>query len=611
MHQDETDQRVLSRAMKHLAPYVLPRWRMFAAALAALLAGAGFELLKPWPLKFVFDWLLTDRVALPAWFNPPAGDPRSWLVAAVCLAILTLAALSGLAAYFREYHLKRLGEEVAFDLRRAVFAHLQNLSLAFHDARRSGDVLSRISGDAASVRDLASYSMLEIATAVVTIVGMLGVMIAMDWHLAIIGLVTVPVLAPVVFHFRKRIEQAAKKLRKHEIEVSSVAQETMSSLRLVKAMGRERHQHQQFSLAGSKSFQAGLEAAKLEARYVWVVDIVGALGTCAVVWWGVHRVLAGRLSPGDLIVFVAYVRGLYAPMRDMAKQSIKISKGMIGLARVLEVLETAPAVTDLPHARTAPPLRGQIEFRDVSFAYRPDRPVLERVSFRIEPGQTVALVGYSGAGKSTILSLLPRLYDPAAGEIRIDGEDARNFRLESLRQQMSFVLQDSILLQTSILENILYGRSDASPDDVEAAAEAAGIAQFIDRLPDGFQTMVGPRGVMLSGGERQRVAIARAMVRGAPILLLDEPTTGLDVETERLVMDALERLMRGKTTIVISHKLNLIERADQVLVVDDGRVVESGSPAELRAAGGLFARLHELATHNYGVIEDQPRHAIA
>jgi ATP-binding cassette, subfamily B, bacterial len=300
---------------------------------------------------------------------------------------------------------------------------------------------------------------------------------------------------------------------------------------------------------------------------------------------------------------------LHGPLRDIAKASIKMARGRVGLERILEALDTVPAVQDSPSARTAPRFRGRVEFEKVSFAYHPGQPVLDDVSFRIEPGQTVAVVGNSGAGKSTILSLIPRLYEPSAGRILIDGEDIRTFRLDSLRGQIAFVLQESVLFQATILENILYGRPEANAEEVRQAIEAARVDQFLERLTRGVRTVVGPRGATLSGGERQRVAIARAMIRRSPILLLDEPTTGLDVESEKLVMEALERLMEGKTTLLIGHKLTLIERADHVLVIDRGRIVEAGTPAELEAAGGTYARLREVAAAN-GVIQDRPEQPV-
>jgi ATP-binding cassette subfamily B protein len=599
----------LGRTMHHLAPFLRGRWKMLVGAVAALVTGTVVELVKPWPLKFVFDYLLKDTSFLPPWALPAGVDSRTWLLAIVCALIVLVYVCASFFAYLKEYLLNRLGEEVVFELRVALFRHIQRLSLTFHDNRRVGDMTTRVTRDAEAVRDLVGVGLLQWCVSLLALVSTLVVMAYMDWRLSLIGAITVTILGPVEWRLKHRITKATRRKREREVEISSVTQETISALQLVKAFGRERYQQQQFGRQSSESVRAGVETAMLEAQYVRSVDIITAIAICGVVWWGVRRVFDGALTPGDLYVFVHYVRGLHGPLRDIAKASIKMARGRVGLERILEALDTAPAVADSPSARPAPPFRGCVEFQTVSFDYQPGQRVLEDVSFRIEPGQTVALVGSNGAGKSTILSLIPRLYDPSAGRILIDGEDIRNFRLDSLREQTAFVLQDTVLFQATILENILYGRLDASPEEVRQAIEAAGVDQFVERLNAGYRTVVGPRGATLSGGERQRVAIARAMIRRAPILLLDEPTTGLDAESEKLVMQALERLMKGKTTVLISHRLNLIERADQVLVIDRGRIVESGTPAEVEAAAGTYARLRELAATN-DAIQDSPEQAV-
>ena len=578
-----------------VGPYVLARWRICAGAVVAVLAGTAADLLKPWPLKLVFDYVLKDVTLWQPGFEPPIGDSRTWMLAIVCGLILGAWLLASFAAFFGDFLSNRLAEEVVFELRVSIFSRIQRLSLTYHDDRRIGDLLARVTRDTDSIRDLFGSSWLQWTIATLTLIGTLAVMFVLDWELALVGALTVAALSPVQWRLRSRIQQASKEKRDREVEVSSVTQETIGSLRVVKALGREDFQQQQFDRESAESVRAGIKAARLEARYVRSVDIISALATCGVVWLGVREVFGGKLTPGGLYVFIHYVRSFHGPLREVAKQSVRMARGRVGLERILEIMRMEAGTPDSPSARPAPPLRGAIEFDDVTFGYRRDQPVLHRVAFKVEPGEVVALVGHTGAGKSTALSLIPRLYEPTAGRVIVDGEDIRNYRLDTLREQIGMVLQDSMLFQTTVLENIRYGRPEASIDEILRAARAARVDQFVSRLPDGYNTIVGPRGSTLSGGERQRVAVARAMIRNPPILLLDEPTTGLDVENELLVIEALECLMRGKTTLLVSHRLSLIERVDRVLVFDGGRIVESGTPAALRAAGGLYARLCHLA----------------
>ena len=597
---------LLGEVVDLVGPYVAERWPICAGAALAVVAGTAADLLRPWPLKLVFDYVLKD---LPLWGNrahPPIFDSRTGMLLIVCSLIMAAWLLASMAAYFGDYLANRLAEEVVFELRTAIFGHVQRLSLTYHDDRRIGDLLARVTRDTDAIRDLFGSTWLNWTIAALTLAGTVAVMFFLDWQLALVGALTVAALSPVQWTLRRRIKEASKEKRDREVEVSSVTQETIGSLRVVKAFGREDFQQQQFDRESAESVRAGIKAARLEAKYVRSVDILTALATCAVVWIGSRKVFGGTLTAGDLYVFIHYVRGFHGPLRDVAKQSVRMARGRVGLERILEVMRTDAVAVDSPSARPAPPLRGAIAFDHVTFGYRADHPVLHDLDFRIEPGEVVALAGYTGAGKSSVVSLIPRLYEPTAGRVLIDGEDVCNFRIATLRDQIGMVLQESMLFQTSVLENIRYGRPDAALEEIMQAARAARVDHFVGRLKDGYQTVVGPRGATLSGGERQRVAIARAMVRNAPILLLDEPTTGLDVENEQLVIEALESLMRGRTTVLISHRLNLIERADRVLVIDAGRLVESGTPAALRAAGGLYARLCELSPARDGSATSVP-----
>jgi ATP-binding cassette subfamily B protein len=590
-----TRRTLLGEVAALVGTYLVARWKICTGAALAVLAGTAADLLKPWPLKLVFDYLLKDVTPSSPGFDPSAGDSRIWLLAIVCCLILGAALLAGLAAFFGDFLTNRLAEEVVFELRGAMFGHIQRLSLTYHDHRRIGDLLTRVTRDTDSVRDLFGRSWLQWTIAVLTLIGTVAVMFVLHWKLALVGALTVAVLTPIQWRLRSRLHQASREKRDREVEVSSVTQETIGALPVVKAFGREEFQQHQFDRESAESVRAGVKAALLEARYVRSVGIISALATCGVVWLGVLEVFAGKLTPGDLYVFIHYVRGFHGPLRELARQSVRIARGRVSLERILEIMRIEAGTPDSPSARRAPPLRGAIEFDNVTFGYREDRPVLHHVTFKVEPGEVVALVGHTGAGKSSLVSLIPRLHDPSGGRVLIDGEDIRNYRLDTLREQIGMVLQESMLFQTSVLENIRYGRPEASMDEIMRAARAARVDQFIGRLSDGYDTVVGPRGSTLSGGERQRVAVARAMIRNPPILLLDEPTTGLDVENELLVIEALECLMRGKTTLLITHRLSLIERVDRVLVIDTGRIVESGTPEALRSAGGVFARLYNLA----------------
>jgi ATP-binding cassette, subfamily B, bacterial len=600
---------MLGDVMDLVGPYVLARWKICVGAAVAVFAGTAADLLKPWPLKLLFDYVLKDRVFWRPGLELPFGDSRTWMLAIVCGLTLAAWGLASLAAYFGDFLSNRLAEEVVFELRVAIFGHIQRLSLTYHDDRRVGDLLQRVTRDTDAIRDLFGSTWLQWTIASLTLVGTLAVMFFLDWKLALVGALTVAALSPVQWRLRWRIQEASKEKRDREVEVSSVTQETIGSLRVVKAFGREDFQQKQFHRESAESVRAGIKAARLEAKYVRSVDIISALATCGVVWLGVKEVFGGKLTPGDLYVFIHYVRTFHGPLREVAKQTVRMARGRVGLERILEIMRMEAGTPDSPSARPAPTLRGTLEFDDVTFGYRPDQPVLRHVTFKVEPGEVVALVGHTGAGKSSAMSLIPRLYEPTSGRVLIDGQDIREYRLDTLREQIGMVLQESMLFQTTVLENIRYGRPDASIDEIMQAARAARVDQFVSRLPDGYSTIVGARGSTVSGGERQRIAIARAMIRNPPILLLDEPTTGLDVENEQLVIEALECLMRGKTTLLISHRLTLIERVDRVLVIDGGRVVESGTPAALRSSGGLYARLCNLAPASDGI--DGPSRAVA
>jgi subfamily B ATP-binding cassette protein MsbA len=401
------------------------------------------------------------------------------------------------------------------------------------------------------------------------------------------------VLFAVVYSYTRRIKKASRAVRKKEGEIVSTIQEVLTSIRVVKAFAREEYEQHRLEEESLESVEIALRARGLKAKLSPLVEIIVAVGTSMVLWFGARMVLGGTLSAGTLILFIFYLGKMYKPMQDLSKMTDSYSKAAVGYERIREILDTNHEVQDLRGAREAPPFRGRIDFEGVSFGYEPGSPILQDVSFHIEPGQTAALVGPTGAGKTTIISLIPRFYDLESGSVKIDGRDVRWFTQKSLRQQMSFVLQETILFHAPIWYNIAYGKPGASRAEILRAAEMANAHEFIEKMPDGYDTLVGERGVTLSGGQRQRIAIARAVIRSTPILILDEPSSGLDAGSEKLVFEALDRLMEGKTTIVIAHRLSTIQRADVILVVENGTIVERGRHEELIKTGGLYARLYE------------------
>jgi ATP-binding cassette subfamily B protein len=550
-----------------------------------MVASTILGLLKPWPLKFLFDQILTP-------VSMPDAETIAWWLALIGGAIVLIAALNGFFSYLKVYLLKEASQRIAFSLRVALFSHVQSLSLTYHDRQRTGDLITRVTGDVDKVQDLVTDDLLKSINQGLTLVGMGIIMLRMDWQLALMVLTALPVLFGIVIHYRARIRDEERRLRHKIGEIASLAQETLSSIKVVQAYGRERHIAEQFEEHTQEALDAGLHVSRLGARFGWLANISTALGTALVVIVGTQRVLSGALTPGDLLVFLSYVKDFYSPMRTLSKLTTKLSRTMVRLNRVTEVLAEEPGVQEDPNAQPAPPFQGYLRFEGVTFGYEAGRPVLLDIDFNAEPGQVVAIVGPTGVGKSTLVSLVPRLYDPTVGRVLIDGHDIREFTLASLRAQIAVVLQETMLFRATVRENIAYGRPEASVAEVEAAAKAAGAHGFILNLPEGYDTMLGERGSTLSGGQRQRIAIARALIRNAPLLILDEPTTGLDAQSEAELLAALERLMVGRTTLLITHQLRLVRRADLILVLEGGRIVERGSHNELLGRGGLYARLY-------------------
>ncbi len=573
-----------------------PHWKALSVAFVAVLIESAASLFDPWPIKIVIDYALGSR-AMPEWIaafiRETFGEGNLAIIHFAAIATVVVAALGAVASYTQNCLTTKVGQLVMLDLRQTLYHHIQRLSLSFYDRAKIGDLISRVTTDVDAIQNFVSTALLGIVVNGLTLVGMLAVMFYFNWRFTLIALSVAPILFLQVYTLTRRIKQATRAVRKKESEIVSVVAETLSSIRVVKAFAREDYEEKRLEKETLESIEMALRARSIKARLAPIVDVIVAVGTCIVLWYGARLVLQGQLTAGALVVFLLYLGKMYKPMRDLSKMTDTVSKAMIGAERIRELIRTEDRVRDRPHARTAPRFRGRIEFDHVYFGYHDAQPVLKDISLRIEPGQYVALVGPTGAGKSSIISLIPRFYDPSSGRVMIDGHDACDFTLRSLREQISFVLQETILFHAPIWQNIAYGKPEASRDEIIRAARLANAHEFIERAPEGYDTMVGERGVTLSGGQRQRIAIARAIIRNSPILILDEPTSGLDASSEKLVLEALGRLTAGKTVIVITHHLETIVKADVIFTLKDGRIVERGAHQQLLAQGGVYAHLYE------------------
>lgn len=606
----------MSHPLRARAEQPPPRWRQIRVILHAfrkdvrkrrrtLGAGAAFGFLfalariaEPWPIKVVFDQVLLEKPAHGTWFHlfTPFGTSPYEILAAAGLLLALIGVVRGVAYYYEDYLLSKAAQQIVYAVRARLYEHLHRLPVAFHQRRKTGDTLVRLSSDIILLRDLLVDAIVNVGTGVILILLMVGVMLVVDPVLTLGSLVVIPLVAVLAFAYGRRIRLNSQKQRKREGQVAAAMHEALSAIAVVQLHGASEREQERFQAINRRSLKQGVQASRLEARMNRSVEIAIAAGVAAMMSLGTVRVLSGALTPGELVVFVSYLRGAYRPLQRASKTVQRAAKALAAAERIVEVLESEPELSDAPDARPAPPLHGKLRFEGVSFAYEHGKPVLQGVDLTVEPGKRLALVGPSGGGKSTLLSLVPRLHDPTEGRVTVDGIDLRELTLDSLRGQVSVVLQESVLFGLSIAENIRYGCPEASDEQVLEAARAARVDEFVADLPLGYDTVVSERGASLSGGQRQRIALARALVRRTPILLLDEPTAGLDAATEHEVLSVVRELWRHRTTVVVTHDFDLVRDADEIAVLDGGRILARGTYHELLARSPEFARLATART---------------
>ena len=570
-----------------------------------LLAGLcmiGFtltELVAPWPLKIIFDHLLLDRgLPMPLnWLTPLIGRGKPIAIIAISCSIIVIALLRGIFAYAQSFITARIGHEMVYRLRLELFTHLQQLSLSFHSRSRSGELLSRVVSDTAALRDVFAESALNFTAHALTVSGMFVVMFILDWRLAMVALATLPVLSWALFGVYRQIKASARRQREREGAVAARIIDLLASIRLVRAFAREQLEEERFAREGSSTLAEGIRTARMEAAATRAVELISAGGLCAIVLFGSLQVIRGRLLPGEVLVFTAYLTSLYKPLRTLARISSQYTKALASAERITAVFALEPEGPENEEGLVVEHLHGEITFEKVSFSYDADPatdPALRDVSFHIDAGEKVALVGASGAGKSTIANLLLAFHEPTSGRILVDGRDIRTYQRRALRRQIGVVLQESLLVGASIRENIAYGKPNATNPEIEQAARDAAAHDFIIRLPEGYETIVGDRGSTLSGGQRQRICLARAIIKRPALLILDEPPSAIDAGSTHLIQQALDRRLHRQTVLVISHHFAAIERFDRILVLRDGQIVESGTHEQLLANNGYYRQLFRL-----------------
>ena len=568
------------RILSYIKPYM---HRLIFAMFCTIMAAAG-NLYSPWIIKDMIDEVLADK----------NGTMLNWIAA----SIIAIFVVRGLFWYGQNYLMSYVGQSVIIDIRAAVFKKLQRLSVSFYDKNKTGTIMSYVTNDVNALQSAMVENTIEMITEGFILIGSVVAMIYLDWRLTLFTVCTFPVVLWFMEFFGKKIRKTGGRIQECTADITSVLQESVASARVIKSFVREDYEVDRFDVENRANFRANMKNAQLMATLTPVVELVAAIGVTMIIWYGGNNVINGTITAGSLVAFLTYAVNISNPIKRLTRVIGNIQKALAAAQRVFMIIDMPEEIAESRDAKQLPEVSGKVEFQNVSFAYDDKGNVITDLSFSVKPGEVIAIVGPSGAGKSTIANLLPRFYDVNKGDIKIDGHSVREVTLDSLREQVGIVPQETMLFNGSVYNNILYGRLDATKEEIEAAAKAANAHDFIMQLTDGYETKLGDRGVNLSGGQRQRIAIARAILKNPRILILDEATSALDTESERVVQEALDRLMVGRTSFVIAHRLSTVKNADKILVLEKGNLVESGTHDELLALDGLYAHLYKIQYRN-------------